>query len=62
MLGRKLRSATYTRRLTDAPAGEYVVIVFDARFERIPHAAETVTTAREGDGSWKVAGYVVKPT
>ncbi|HEX4781964.1 MAG TPA: DUF4019 domain-containing protein [Usitatibacter sp.] len=59
LIARKVRSATYTRKLPNAPEGEYVVIVFDTRFERIPHAVETITPMREPDGTWKVSGYYV---
>jgi len=61
LIARKVRSATYTRQLPNAPAGEYVVIIYDTRFERVPHAVETVTPMRESDGTWKVSGYYVKP-
>lgn len=57
---RKMRSALYTRELPNAPAGEYVVIQYDSRFERIPHAVETVTPMKDPDGTWRVAGYYVK--
>ena len=57
---RKLRTATFARVLPDAPEGEYVVIEFDTRFDKRPLAAETVTSAREKDGSWKVAGYWIR--
>jgi len=59
-IARKVRSATYTRELPNAPKGEYVVIVFDARFEKATHAVETVTPMREADGTWKVSGYFVR--
>jgi hypothetical protein len=59
-IARKVRSATYARELPNAPHGEYVVIVFDARFEKVAHAVETVTPMREADGSWKVSGYFVR--
>ncbi len=61
LLGRKVRTMTYTHQLPNAPEGESVVILFDARFDRIINAVETVTTMRDPDGSWKVAGYYVKP-
>ena len=61
-IARKVRSATYTRKPADAPEGEYLVIIFDARFEKLPHAVETVTPMREPDGSWKVSGYWIKPS
>ena len=61
LVARKVRSAIYTRKLPNAPDGEYVVIQFDARFERVPHAVETVTSIKETDGSWRVGGYLVNP-
>jgi predicted transcriptional regulator len=57
---RTVQSATYTKTLPGAPDGEYVVIVYDAKFEKA-NAVETVTPMREKDGSWKVSGYYVKP-
>lgn len=60
VLSRKVRSATYTKTLPGAPDGEYVVIVYDTSFEKKAAAVETVTPAREKDGSWKVAGYYIR--
>jgi hypothetical protein len=58
---RKLVSANYAKKLPNVPEGEYVVIQYDAAFEKAPAAIETITPMREKDGSWKVAGYFVKP-
>ena len=60
MEGRKLKSATFTRDLPGAPAGEYVLIQFDTHFQNKPGAVETVVPMREKDGSWKVSGYFIK--
>lgn len=60
MLVRKLRTATFARALPNAPDGEYVVIQFDTRFEKNALAAETVTSEREKDGTWRVSGYWIK--
>ena len=60
VLARKLRSATYARRLPNAPEGEYVVIEYDTRFQNRPLTVETITPMRMADGSWKVAGYFVR--
>jgi hypothetical protein len=59
-IGRKVRSATYTRTLPGAPEGEYVVIQYDTRFENRPNSVETVTPMREKNGTWKVAGYHIR--
>lgn len=57
---RKLVSARYTTTLPGAPAGEYVVIQYEAAFARRTGVTETVTPMREADGSWKVSGYYIK--
>jgi Protein of unknown function (DUF4019) len=57
---RTVKSATFTRSLPNAPAGEYVVIQYETQFEHKANATETVTPLREKDGSWKVSGYFIK--
>lgn len=57
---RKVKSATFRRKLPGAPDGEYVVIQYDSAFERKASAVETVTPMREKDGSWKVSGYYIR--
>ena len=66
-LGRCLSRALRSRRLVDAfpgaPKGPYVVLKFDAGFERGAHAVETVTPVRGADDRWRVASYFIdKPT
>lgn len=60
VLVRKVRTATFARALPNAPEGEYVVIQYDTVFEKAALAAETVTSEREKDGTWRVAGYWIK--
>jgi hypothetical protein len=57
---RQLKSATYTTKIPNAPAGEYVVIQYETKFDRAPGMIETVTPMLEKDGKWKVSGYFVK--
>jgi hypothetical protein len=57
---RTVQSATYTRSLPNAPDGEYVVIVYDTKYEK-GSATETVTPMRERDGAWRVSGYYIRP-
>lgn len=59
-VARKIHSATYAHALPGAPAGEYVVIQYDTRFQNGPQSIETVTPMREKDGTWKVAGYFIR--
>ena len=58
MLGRKLRSATFTRG--KAPENDYVVIEYDTRFEQRPFTVEVVTPLRGADGAWKVSNYIIR--
>ncbi len=53
-------SGRYSTTLPGAPDGEYVVIQFDSSFENKASAVETVTTMKDADGAWKVAGYFIK--
>lgn len=57
---RTVQSATFTKELPGAPAGDYVVIVFASQFANRPTAVETVTPMRTKDGSWKVSGYYLR--
>ena len=60
VLSRKLKSATYTKTLPNAPEGEYVVIQYDTDFEHKPAAVETVVPMLDKDGKWRVSGYFIK--
>jgi hypothetical protein len=60
VLSRKLKSATYTKTLPNAPAGEYVVIQYDTNFEQKPGAVETVVPMLDKDEKWRVSGYFIK--
>jgi hypothetical protein len=57
---RKLQSATYTALLPGVPDGDYVVILYETRFEHKQVAQETVIMSREKDKVWRVAGYYIK--
>ena len=57
---RKLRAANHARDLPGARPGEYVVIQYDTAFETRPLSVETVTPAKQADGSWRVSGYFVR--
>jgi Protein of unknown function (DUF4019) len=56
---RQVRSSQYITSLPGAPAGHYVVIQFDASFEK-RKAVETVTPMLDEDGVWRVSGYYVR--
>jgi hypothetical protein len=57
---RQLKSATYTTKLPNAPAGEYLIIQYETNFDRASGMIETVTPMLEKAGKWKVSGYFVK--
>lgn len=57
---RKLVDASYTTTLPGAPAGEYVVIRYEATYTQRAGVVETLVPMREADGSWKVSGYVIR--
>lgn len=60
VLSRKLKSATYTKTLPNAPEGEYVVIHYDTDFEHKAGATETIVPMLDKDGKWRVSGYFIK--
>ena len=59
LIARKLQSATRTRELPGAPAGEYEVLVFQTDFANRRGAIETVTLTREQTG-WRTTGYYIR--
>jgi len=60
LISRKLKSSQYTEKLPGAPDGRYVVIQYDAVFERKAQAVETVTPMADPDGAWRVSGYFIR--
>jgi hypothetical protein len=59
---RKLKSATFSTSIPQAPPGEYVIVQYDSVFDGLQGAVETVTAMHETDGSWKAAGYFIRPS
>jgi hypothetical protein len=41
--------------------GDFVVAQFNSSFDNLAYAVETVCFQKESDGSWKAAGYYIKP-
>jgi len=56
---RKMRQADVARSMPNAPAGLYVVIYFNTRFQNRPLSTEIVTPMKVGD-RWLVAGYIIR--
>jgi Protein of unknown function (DUF4019) len=60
LVSRKIKSRELTEKLPGAPDGKYVVIQFDAVFEKKAAAVETVTPMLDPDGVWRVSGYFIR--
>lgn len=58
---RKLKEAVATRSLPGAPDGDYTVFTYDSSYQNLPAATDTLVTATDTDGTWRVTGYFVKP-
>ncbi|MFC7367232.1 MULTISPECIES: DUF4019 domain-containing protein [Vreelandella] len=54
---RRIRASRYTS-MPGAPDGDYMVFVFQTRFENKARGIETVTPHLE-NGTWRVSGYYV---
>ena len=60
LVSRHLKSATYTTKLPNTRAGEYVVIQYETSYEKAPGMNETVVMMQEKNGTWKANGYFIK--
>jgi hypothetical protein len=60
VLTRLLSSASVMNAPAGAPEGQYVVAQFATAFQNKAAAVETITVARQGDGSWRVVGYFIR--
>jgi hypothetical protein len=57
---RQPAEALYTKAMPGRPDGEYVTVHFISQFDRNAKVVETVTTVREPDGRFRVAGYTAR--
>ena len=53
---RKPATSAYKTALEGRPAGEYVTVIFQSKFDK-REIEEVVTTVRDPDGKWRVTGY-----
>lgn len=60
LVSRQLLSKKYTADMPNAPAGEYVIIQYQTRFQNRTAAVETITPMLDRDGKWRVSGYYIK--
>jgi hypothetical protein len=60
LVSRKVKSREYMEKVPGGPDGKYVVIQYDAVFEKKAAAVETVTPMMDPDGAWRVSGYFIR--
>lgn len=60
LVQRELSNRQATSSLPGAPDGEYVVLTYDASFDKKKTATETVTVMETEDGTWAGVGYFIR--
>jgi hypothetical protein len=60
LVSRKVKSREYTEKVPGGPDGKYVIIQYEAVFEKKSSAIETVTPMVDPDGAWRVSGYFIR--
>jgi Protein of unknown function (DUF4019) len=60
LVSRKVKSRAYTETVPGGPDGKYVIIQYEAAFEKKAAATETVTPMLDPDGTWRVSGYFIR--
>ncbi len=58
---RTILSVKYSETIPGSPPGPYVVVQYLTRVSENREVIETVASMQSPDGSWRVAGYVVRP-
>lgn len=59
LVKREEKSVSYSTTAQDSPDGEYILIIYDSRFQKVESIEEYVTVMLDGD-RWKVAGYFLQ--
>lgn len=59
VINRERESATYSTKAQDSPEGEYIMLIYDSKFDKAGELSEYVTVMRDGE-LWKVAGYFLE--
>ncbi|MDR2981974.1 MAG: DUF4019 domain-containing protein [Puniceicoccales bacterium] len=60
VVSRKFQSSKAYDTRPGLPTGNYCILTFTSEFTNKKKATETVTYARESDGTWKAAGYFIQ--
>jgi len=61
MESRQFKDGQYETSLPGAPAGKYFVIQYRTKFANSGPMIETITPMLDKDGTWRVAGYYMRP-
>lgn len=61
LVSRALDDRDYTTNLPNAPAGEYVIVMYNSAYTQLEEAVETVTMVKTKTGAWRPVGYFVRP-
>ena len=59
LVERTEKSASYSTTAQDSPDGEYILLIFESRFQKTGNIEEYVTVMLDA-GRWKVAGYFLQ--
>ncbi|MGB3779563.1 MAG: DUF4019 domain-containing protein [Tunicatimonas sp.] len=62
LLSRAPQGREYTTTYPNAPKGEYIVITYGSSYTQLENAVETLVMVRNPAGTWKPAGYYVRPS
>jgi len=60
LISRHVVESHSTTSLPGVPDGQYLVIHYASSFKNKESAVETVTSMRDQDGGWRVAGYYIE--
>ena len=61
VLQRELTRTYFATSLAGAPDdGEYVVCIYETKYENKAEVVETVSLVKESDGAWRIGGYFIK--
>ena len=60
LVERKQDKISYSTTAYDSPDGEYILLVFNSRFQQAEKVEETLTIMLEEDNRWRVAGYFMQ--
>jgi len=60
LIWRKLKSSKLEKTTLEVPGPEYFKLQFETSFKNREHAIETVSAAKQADGTQKVIGYYIE--